>query len=128
MSALTTYTSVTRARNAVTHLVTTRASALTVSFHSGRIVSVRGKLGECGNCFLKKWHKKGFWFAKNLLTLVEYRFHPTRCKLGLVHFVCPKLHFLSLTWICWHLSSCFRTQVQTDHCETKTIFHHDGNW
>ena len=59
MSALTTYTSVTRARNAVTHLVTTRASALTVSFHSGRIVSVRGKQGECG----KEMFVSFFFFA-----------------------------------------------------------------
>jgi len=42
MNALTTYTSVTRAPNAITHLVTTRASALTVTLRSGRIVSVRG--------------------------------------------------------------------------------------
>lgn len=32
----------TREPNATTHLVTTRASALTVTLRSGRIVSVRG--------------------------------------------------------------------------------------
>lgn len=66
MSALTTYTSATRARNAVTHLVTTRASALTVSFRSGRIVSVRGEQEECGKEMALKGFFRLFFFLRSI--------------------------------------------------------------